>query len=311
MRRASKVIITCAVTGGVHTPSMSPHLPVSPAEIANQAVAAAKAGAAILHLHARNPVDGRPSQNADLFDQFLPIIRATCDAVINITTGGGLGMSLAERLAPAHRARPELASLNMGSMNFGIFQLADKAIDWKHDWEQDYLRMTRDFIYPNTFAMIEQILVDVGQAYRTRFEFECYDIGHLYTLKHFADRGLVKPPFFIQAILGVQGGIGAHPDHLVHMRQTADRLFGDDYLLSCIGVGRAQLSLLALNASMGGAVRVGLEDNLYIARGKLARSNAEQVVQIRQLIEGLGFEIATPDEAREILGITTTERVAA
>ncbi|OYY70052.1 3-keto-5-aminohexanoate cleavage protein [Sphingomonas sp. 28-63-12] len=303
MRQSDKVIITCAVTGGVHTPTMSPHLPITPDQIADQSIAAAEAGAAILHLHARDPATGKPSQNPDTFMAFLPRIKQSTDAVINVTTGGGLGMPLEDRLAPAHRTQPELVSLNMGTMNFGIFHLANRYTEWQHDWEQPYLAQTDDLIYPNTFRMIDRIISEVGDAYGTRFEFECYDVGHLYTLAHFVREGRLKPPYFIQFILGVMGGIGADPDHLTHLRQTADKLFGDDYLMSCIAVGKHQMPMLTMSAVMGGNVRVGLEDSLYIDRGRLAVSNAEQVTRIREIIERLGMSIATPAEARAMLDL--------
>jgi uncharacterized protein (DUF849 family) len=304
-----KVIITCAVTGGIHTPSMSPHLPITPDEIADSAIAAAEAGAAIIHLHARDPRTGRPTQDPNLFMQFLPRIKQATGAVLNITTGGGMGMSLEERLAPAHRARPEVTSLNMGSMNFSVAQLADKPREWTFDWEQPYLAGSWKSIYPNTFEMIEKIMVEVGQAYGTRFEFECYDIGHLYNLKVFADRGLVTPPFFIQGIFGISGGIGADLDNLMFFKQTADRLFGRDYRLSAFGIGRAQMRFLTMAALLGGNVRVGLEDSLFIGRGRLATSNAEQVAKIRRIIEELGMEVATPDEARAMLHLKGGDRV--
>lgn len=306
----SKVIITCAVTGGIHTPSMSPHLPVTPDEIAASAIEAAEAGAAILHLHARDPQTGRPKQDPDLFMQFLPRIKQATDAVINLTTGGGIGMTLDERLAPAHRARPELTSLNMGSMNFAADQLAKKERVWRHDWEKPYLEQTWNTIYPNTFGMIEQIMTDVGRAYGTRFEFECYDIGHLYSLKQFTDRGLVDPPYFVQGIFGVSGGIGADPENLIYFKNTADRLFGRDYRLSAFAIGRAQMPFLTMAAILGGNVRVGLEDSLYIAKGRLAVSNAEQVFKIRRIVEELGFEVASPNEARSILALKGGDRVA-
>lgn len=307
---SDKVIITCAVTGGIHTPSMSPHLPITPDQIAASAIEAAEAGAAILHLHARDPATGRPRQDPDLFMQFLPRIRQATNAIINITTGGGLGMTLEERLAPAHRAQPEVTSLNMGSMNFSVAQLAGKRTEWLHDWERPYLEGSWTSIYPNTFDMIERIMVEVGQAYGTRFEFECYDIGHLYTLKMFVDRGLVKPPFFIQGIFGIAGGIGADIDNLMFFKQTADRLFGADYRLSSFGIGRVQMRFLTMTALLGGNVRVGLEDSLYIGWGTLAKSNAEQVTKIRRIIEELGMDIATPDEARAMLGLKGGDRVA-
>ena len=310
MRRSEKVIITCAVTGSVHTPTMSEHLPITPDEIAAQSVAAVEAGAAILHLHARDPETGRPSQDPELFMDFLPRIKQGTDAIINVTTGGGLGMPLEQRLAPAHRARPELVSLNMGSMNFGIFALAGKYEKWKFDWERPYLAQTRDLIYPNTFGMIETIIAELGDGYGTRFEFECYDVGHLYTLAHFYQSGLVKPPLFIQCILGVMGGIGADLENLVHMKQIADRLFGDDYYLSCIAIGKHQMPFLTACAILGGNVRVGLEDSLYIGKGKLATSNAEQVSKIRGILEQLGLEIATPAEARQMLDLKGGDAVA-
>jgi uncharacterized protein (DUF849 family) len=307
---SNKVIITCAVTGGIHTPTMSPHLPITPDEIATSAIEASEAGAAIIHLHARDPKTGKPTQNPDLFMQFLPRIKQSTKAVLNLTTGGGLGMTLDERLAPAHRAKPEVTSLNMGSMNFSVAQLAGKHEKWKHDWEKIYVESSWKTIYPNSFDMIERIMIEVGQAYGTKFEFECYDIGHLYNLKLFADRGLVKPPYFIQGVFGIQGGIGADFDNLMFFKQTADRLFGSDYKLSAFGIGRVQMAFLTMTALLGGNVRVGLEDSLYIGRGKLATSNAEQVAKIRRIIEELGMEIATPDEAREMLGLKGGDRVA-
>jgi uncharacterized protein (DUF849 family) len=310
VNKTNKVIITCAVTGGIHTPTMSPHLPVTPDEIATSAIEAAEAGAAIIHLHARDPKTGKPTQNPDLFMQFLPRIKQSTKAVLNLTTGGGLGMTLDERLAPAHRAKPEVTSLNMGSMNFSVAQLAGKHEKWKHDWEKTYVENSWKTIYPNSFDMIERIMVEVGQAYGTRFEFECYDIGHLYNLRLFADRGLVKPPYFIQGVFGIQGGIGADFDNLMFFKQTADRLFGSDYKLSAFGIGKVQMAFLTMTALLGGNVRVGLEDSLYIGRGKLATSNAEQVAKIRRIIEELGMEIATPDEAREMLALKGGDRVA-
>lgn len=305
-----KVIITCAVTGGIHTPSMSPHLPITPDEIAASAIEAAEAGAAIIHLHARDPKTGKPTQNPDLFMQFLPRIKQSTNAVLNLTTGGGLGMTLDERIAPAHRAQPEVTSLNMGSMNFSVAQLAAKRTEWKHDWEKAYIESTWKMIYPNTFDMIERIMVEIGQAYGTRFEFECYDIGHLHNLKLFVDRGLVKPPYFIQGVFGISGGMGADYETLMFFKQTADRLFGEDYRLSAFGIGKMQMPMLTMTALLGGNVRVGLEDSLYISRGKLASSNAEQVRKIRHIVEELGMDIATPEEAREILQLKGGDRVA-
>lgn len=307
--RTPKVIISCAITGSIHTPSMSDALPITPDEIAQSAIEAAEAGAAILHLHARDPKDGRPSASAEVFGQFLPRIKQATDAVVNITTGGGLTMTMDQRLEGAIAARPEMASLNMGSMNFGIFPMAARDRDWKHDWEKPYLQGTDNFIFRNTFKDIEHILTNLGQAHGTRFEHECYDVGHLYNVAHFVDRGLLKPPFFIQMIFGILGGIGAAPENLIFMKETADKLFGDDYRWSVLGAGRHQMPLITQAAMMGGNVRVGLEDNLYIGAGQLARSNAEQVAKIRRIIEELGLAIATPDEAREILALKGGDKV--
>lgn len=309
MKKAKKVIITCAVTGSIHTPSMSPHLPITPDEIADQAIAASEAGAAMLHLHARDPATGKPDQSPELFAQFLPRIKQHSDAIINITTGGGLGMTLDQRLAPAKWAQPEVASMNMGSFNFNISGAAGKLETFKHDWEKPYLNMTQDFILSNTFSQIERGLAELS-AMGTRFEFECYDVGHLYNLAHFADRGLAKPPFFVQSIFGILGGIGADPDNLLHMRMIADRLFGDDYYLSVLAAGKHQMSFVTMSALLGGNVRVGLEDSLYAGRGKLATSNAEQVAKIRRILEELSFEIATPDEARAMIQTKGRDNVA-
>jgi uncharacterized protein (DUF849 family) len=299
----NKVIISCAVTGSVHTPSMSPYLPLTPDEIAKDAVAAAEAGAAILHLHARNPEDGSPTPDPDVYMQFLPRIKQQTDAVVNITTGGGLGMTLDERLAGPLRASPEMCSMNMGSMNFGLFPILDKMKDFKYEWERKHLESTRDFIFKNTFKDIEQLFKRLGEDHGTRFEFECYDVGHLYNLAHFVDRGIVKPPFFIQTIFGILGGIGADHRNLVHMRDIANGLFGDDYQWSILAAGRHQLSFCTMGAIMGANVRVGLEDSLYAGKGKLAKSNAEQVTIIRSILEHLSLEIATPAEAREMLAL--------
>ena len=303
MAASQKVIISCAVTGSVHTPSMSPYLPLTPDEIATDAVAAAEAGAAILHLHARNPEDGSPTPDPDVYMQFLPRIKQQSDAVVNITTGGGLGMTLDERLAGPLRASPEMCSMNMGSMNFGLFPILDKMKEFKYEWERKHLEMTRDFIFRNTFKDIEQLFKRLGEDHGTRFEFECYDVGHLYNLAHFVDRGIVKPPFFVQTIFGILGGIGAEHKNLLHMREIANGLFGDDYQWSILAAGKHQLSFCTMGAIMGGNVRVGLEDSLYAGKGKLAKSNAEQVSIIRSIVENLSMEIATPSEAREMLAL--------
>jgi uncharacterized protein (DUF849 family) len=299
-----KVIISCAVTGAVHTPTMSPYLPVTPEQIAEQAIEAAEAGAAILHLHARDPRDGRPTPDPAVFEQFVPRIRAATQAVINITTGGSTRMTLEERLAYPLKAQPEMCSLNMGSMNFSVHPLARRYQQWQHDWEKPYIEGMEDLIFRNTFRDIKHILKVLGDDCGTRFEFECYDVGHLYTLAHFRDEGLIQGPLFIQAVLGILGGMGPDPENLLHMRTTADRLFGrSNYRLSVLGGGRHQMPLATLNAILGGHVRVGLEDSLYIAKGQLARSCADQVRKIRRILEELSLEPATPDEARAMLGL--------
>ncbi len=300
MAQQNKVIITCAVTGSIHTPSMSPHLPVTAQQIADAAVEAAEAGAAIVHLHARDPKDGRPDQSLEAFMPFLGVIKQRSNCVINLTTGGAATMTVAERVRPAATFRPEVASLNMGSMNFGLYPMLGRFKTFEHAWEEPYLEGSRDRVFRNTFADIEHILSTCAEN-GTRFEIECYDIGHLYTLAHFVERGLVKPPFFVQSVFGILGGIGPHPEDVAHMKRTADRLFGADYHWSVLGAGRHQLPIAAQAVAMGGNVRVGLEDSLWIGKGRLAQSSAEQVRQVRQIIEGLGAEIATPDEARAIL----------
>jgi uncharacterized protein (DUF849 family) len=304
-----KVIITCAVTGAIHTPSMSPYLPVTPEEIAAAAVGAAEAGAAIVHLHARDPETGKPDQTPEAFARFLPRIKQATNAVINLTTGGAPYMTVQERVKPAEQFKPEVASLNMGSMNFGLFPMLNRFKEFKHDWEAPALEASRDLVFRNSFADIEFVLKKLGDA-GTRFEFECYDISHLYNLSHFLERGLVKPPLFVQSVFGILGGIGPHPEDVLHMKRTADRLFGKDYKWSVLGAGRNQLAIAAQAAAMGGNVRVGLEDSLWSGPGKLATSNAEQVRLVRQIIEGLGRSIATPDEAREILALKGADRVA-
>ena len=297
----SNVIITCAITGSIHTPTMSEYLPITPEQIAEQSIEATEAGAAIVHLHARDPKDGCPSPDPHVFQQFLPRIKEATDAVINVTTGGGHGMTVQERLAAAVSLQPEMCSLNMGSMNFGLFQLLPRYTTWKYEWEPKQLEKTRDFIFKNTFKDIEYILEHLGQGCGTRFEFECYDVGHLYTLAHFLERGLVQPPLFVQTIFGILGGIGADSENLLHMKRIADKLFGDDYLWSILAAGRHQLRLCAMGAAMGGNVRVGLEDNLYLAKGKLAQSNAALVRRISEILKGLSLSIATPSEVRKRL----------
>ena len=310
MKTGSKVILTCAVTGSVHTPSMSPHLPITPDEIVEQSVAAAEAGASIVHLHARDPRDGRPTADPEVFGAFLSRIKQQTDAVINITTGGSNGMTIEDRIAAARRFSPEVASLNMGTMNFDYAGAADRVTHWKYDWEADHVASSGDRIAYNTPAAIRRIIEALGEGCGTRFELECYDVGHLYMLAQMADQGLLKPPFFIQGVFGVLGGIGADAANLTHMVAIADRLFGDDYYLSVLGAGRHQMPIAAVSLALGGNVRVGLEDSLYIGKGQLARSNAEQVAKIRRIAEELSFEIATPQEARLMLELKGGSAVA-
>ena len=308
MAKKRKVIITCAVTGAIHTPSMSPHLPITAEEIADAAIGAAEAGAALVHVHARDPKTGKPDQSPAAFAPFLQVIKQRTNCVINITTGGSPTMGLEERLQPCAHFKPEVASLNMGSMNFGLYPMLERQKTFKHDWEKPYLEGSHDRIFKNTFKDIEGILTTCAQN-NTRFEIECYDIGHLYTLRHFADRGIVKPPFFIQSVFGILGGIGPHPEDVMHMKRTADRLFGDDYHWSVLGAGRNQLPIATQAIALGGNVRVGLEDSLWAGPGQLATSNAQQVKLVRGIIENMGLEIATSDEAREMLQLKGGDKV--
>jgi uncharacterized protein (DUF849 family) len=308
MAAKRKVVITCAVTGAIHTPSMSPHIPITPDEIIADALGAAEAGAAILHLHARNPENGRPDQTVEAFGRFLSRIKQQTKAAINITTGGSPFMKVDERVKPAQHFSPEVASLNMGSINFGLFHLLDKYKEFKHAWEPEFLESTRDLVFRNSFKDIEFILKTCYEN-NTRFEFECYDIAHLYNLNHFLERGLVKPPLFVQSVFGILGGIGTHVEDVAHMKRTADRLFGDQYRWSVLGAGASQMRIASMSAAMGGNVRVGLEDSLWAGPGKLATSSADQVRLVRKIIEGMGLEIATPDEAREILTLKGADQV--
>jgi uncharacterized protein (DUF849 family) len=307
----SKVIITCAITGGAHTPSMSPYLPVTPDEIEAQSIEAVEAGAAIVHLHARDPVTGKPTGNPDVFRQFVGRIKQTTDAVINISTGGGgPSMPIAERAEAGRALKPEMCSLNMGSLNLVLSEMAQRDREWKHDWEKPFLESTKGLIFRNTYEDIEWILENIGNQGGTRFEFECYDVGHLYTLAYFLERGLVKPPLFVQSVLGLRGGQGAHAEDLMHQKRTADRLFGNDYHWSVLAAGKNQMPLATMSAIVGGNVRVGLEDSLYIGRGELASSNAEQVRKVRRILTELGMEIATPDDVRELLQLKGSRDVA-
>ena len=308
MSTKKKVIISCAITGAIHTPSMSAYLPVTPEEIAASSIAAARAGAAIIHLHARDPVTGKPDQSPEAFLPFLKIIKSECDAVINLTTGGSPYMTVQERIKPAVQLKPEVASMNMGSMNFGLFPMLQRFTEFKHDWERPYLEGSKDLIFRNTYGDIATALEELSPN-GTRYEFECYDTAHLYNLAHFIDRGLIKPPFFVQTVFGILGGIGTHPDDILHMKRTADRLFGKDYQWSVLGAGRQQMAVAAMAAAMGGNVRVGLEDNLWIGPGELAPSNEAQVIKVRKIIEELGLEVATPDEARMMLQLKGAEKV--
>ena len=309
VKEKRKVIITCAITGAIHTPSMSKYLPVTPNEIADAAILAAQAGAAILHLHARDPGNGKPTQNPEIFKKILPLIIKETDAVINITTGGSPHMTVQERMIPASVFKPELASLNMGSMNFGLYPMLDRFSEFNHTWEKDNLEKSRDLVFKNTFQDIETIL-QIGEDNGTRFEFECYDISHLYNLKHFVDRNLVKPPFFIQSVFGLLGGIGAHPEDLMHMKRTADRLFGDDYQWSILGAGKNQMTLASIGAAQGANVRVGLEDSLWLEPGKLARSSKDQVSKVRSILEELSLDVAAPNEVRDMLDLKGSKNVS-
>jgi uncharacterized protein (DUF849 family) len=304
-----KVIVTCAITGSIHVPSQTPYLPITPDQIAENAIGAAREGAAILHLHARNPETGQPTPDPEVFLQFLPSIKESTDAVINITTGGAQTMTIDERLAGPLRMKPEMCSLNMGSMNFGLYPMASRIKEFKFDWEPGYLEMSRGHIFRNTFADIERLLETMG-AHGTRFEFECYDVGHLYNLAHFLDRGLVRPPVFVQTIFGILGGIGTDPEDLLHMKRTADRLLGNDYIWSILGAGRHQFNLITMGAIMGGNVRTGMEDNIYLGKGELAQSNADLVAKTVRILRELSLEPATPGEARTMLGLKGVEHVA-
>ncbi|HVO02371.1 MAG TPA: 3-keto-5-aminohexanoate cleavage protein [Candidatus Cybelea sp.] len=309
MAQKRKVIITCAVTGAIHTPSMSQYLPVTPSEIADAAIGAAEAGAAVVHLHARDPKTGKPDQTPEAFEPFLKVIKQRSNCVVNLTSGGAPWMKIEERIQPSVRFKPEVASLNMGSMNFGLFPMLNRFKEFKHPWEKEHLENSVDLIFRNTFKDIEYALRTLNDS-GIRFEFECYDVGHLYNLNHFLERGLVKPPLFVQTVFGILGGIGPHPEDVIHMKRTADRLFGDKYQWSVLGAGRNQMPIISMALAMGGHVRVGLEDSLWGGPGRLAQSNAEQVTMARRMIEGLGMEIATPDEARQILSLKGADKVA-
>lgn len=308
---ADKVIISCAITGSIHTPTMSPYLPLTPDQIATQAIEAAEAGAAVLHLHARNPADGHPTPDPQVFLQFLPRIKAATNAVINITTGGAVQMTVEERMRAALHVKPEMSSLNMGSMNFAMHRSLKRYKDWKYEWEQPYLARSEGSIFPNTFVDIKRILKDLGEGCGTRFEFECYDLGHLYNLAYLLDEGLVKPPLYVQSIFGILGGMGVDPENVMFMRNTADRILGrENYFWSVLGAGRHQMALVTMGAILGGNVRVGLEDSVYLGKGQLAKSNAEQVRKIRGILEALSLEIATPDDVRAMLHLKGHDNVA-
>ena len=303
-----KVIISCAITGSIHTPSMSPHLPVTPDEIAQSALGAAEAGAAIVHLHARDPKDGRPDQSPEAFEPFLKVIKQASNVVVNLTTGGSPYMPVEERVRPAERWKPEVASLNMGSMNFGLFPMLKRYKEFKYDWEQPMLEGSHDLVFRNSFKDIRYALETLNLS-GARYEFECYDTSHLHNLHYFWKEGLVNGPLFIQTCFGLLGGIGSHPDEVMHMKRTADRLFGDQYRWSVLAAGAAQMKVAAMAASMGGHVRVGLEDSLWLDKGELAKTNADQVLRVRKIIEGLGLEVASPDEARGMLALKGGDKV--
>jgi len=305
-----KIILTCAVTGSIHTPSMSPYLPVTPDEIANSAIEAAEAGASVLHLHARDPETGRPSSDIEVFRQFLPKIKGATDAVINLTTGGSSQMTIEQRLSAPAELAPEMCSLNMGSINFGLFPMKDRYSEWTHDWEEPFLENTRDTVFKNTFHDIESVFRMLGDAGNARFEFECYDVGHIQTVAFYLKQGRIKAPVFLQFVMGVLGGIDASPQSLVNMKDTADRLLGDQYQFSVLAAGRQQMTLGTMSVILGGNVRVGLEDSLMIGRGELAVSNAQQITKIRGILEQLGYEIATPDETRAMLTLKGVDKVA-
>lgn len=308
MAQQRKVIITCAVTGSIHTPSMSPHLPITPQQIADAAVQAVDAGAAIVHLHARNVQDGRPVQTASAFREFTSGIKSRSNAIINITTGGAPSMTVEERFQPALELKPELASLNMGSMNFGLFPMLERYKAFQHPWEKPFLEGTKDLVFKNTFADIEHVLTR-GSENGTRFEFECYDTAHLYNLAYFLDRKLATPPLFVQTVFGILGGIGNHPDDVSHLKRTADRLFGKDYVWSVLGAGKSQMPIASISAAQGGHVRVGLEDSLWLGPGQLAKKNADQVSCVRTILESLGLSIASPNEARALLKLKGAKQV--
>jgi len=304
-----KIILTCAITGSIHTPSMSPHLPVTPDQIAKSAIEAAEAGASILHLHARDPETGRPSSDINVFRQFLPRIKSATDAVINLTTGGSSQMTVEQRLSAPAELAPEMCSLNMGSINFGLFPMKDRISDWKHDWEEPFRENTRDTVFKNTFHDIESVFAMLGDAGGARFEFECYDVGHIQTVAFYLRQKRIKSPVFLQFVMGVLGGIDASPQSLMMMKETADRLLGDSYQFSVLAAGRQQMTLGTMSVILGGNVRVGLEDSLMIGRGELAVSNAQQVTKIRNVLEELGYDIATPDETRAMLTLKGADKV--
>lgn len=299
----TKVVVTAAITGAIHTPSMSPYLPITPEQIANDAIASAEAGAAEVHIHARDPKDGRPSSALPLFEEIISAVRNNSDVIICITTGGGKDMTVDERFSVVSALKPELASLNMGSINFAMFPMAEKYEEWKYDWEKPFLDSTRDFIFRNTFGDIEKALILMGK-HGTKPELEIYDIGHLYTLKYFMDRELLEKPIYLQFVMGILGGIGAELENLMYMKHSADRLLGEgSYRWSAIGAGRMQFPICSMAAVMGGGCRVGIEDNLNINRNTLAKSNADLVMKMIRILKEFSLKPAKPEEARGILGI--------
>jgi len=297
-----KIIINCAITGAIHVPSLSPYLPITPEQIAVEAVAAAEAGAATVHLHARDPENGSPDMDPELFRAFCREIHEQSDTVICITTGGAPTMTPEERMVAVRALKPELASINMGSINFGLFPMMDRIKEYKYDWEKSYLESSRDLVFKNTFYDQERIF-KIMDGCGTKPELECYDVGHLYNTAYWADLGVIRPPFWIQLILGIRGAVQPSVENLVFMKNTADRLFGDDYIFSVLATGRHEINLGTVGVVMGGCVRVGLEDNLYVSKGELAKSNVDLVAKIRRIITELSFDIAGPDEARQMLGL--------
>lgn len=303
---SNKVIVSCAVTGSINVPSQSPHLPITPEQIIENCLGAAKAGAGSLHVHVRDPQTGQPTMDLDLFKEVCQEVHSKSDAVINITTGGAPTMTPEERMVGVKKFRPELASINMGSFNFGLFPIMDKIPEYKFDWEEDYLERSKDNIFKNTFYDQERIF-KIMEDNGTKPEMECYDVGHLYNTAYWADKGVLKPPFWLQLIMGIMGAIQPSVDNLVHMKNTADKLFGKDYIWSTLAAGRFEYNLCTTGVIMGGHARIGMEDNLYLGKGQLAKNNGEMVEKMVQIIRLLDHEPTTPQETREMLKLKGKE----